>query len=114
MTHRVNALVNPMQSPDPSAIGDPVSVKTGPAQLADRYDAMLMISDFSHPEIDSGAFVEHIPTKAPGGGDSPPTALELPATCGRLALLGRQQAHTGDEAAYPGRIGRVFLAVSAE
>lgn len=70
-------------------------------------------------DLAGGTFLPHIDIKVPGTADSPPATPEVSARSVRGSLLGGlssvvQQSHARDEAAYPGGVIGVFLAVDLQ
>lgn len=72
MADRVDAVMNPMQSPRRDPPRHPTLVDTHPSELRRSDDAMLSFRNSRHLHIDRGAFLSHTESYAPRYRGSPP------------------------------------------
>ncbi len=98
MANRVHASMDSMQPPRPHPPEDRVFADAYPAQLADRDNPVLSLSDPGKCPIPSGAFPVHKTAKEPSDAASPPPGPESPAASGRIRLLRLQDPPAEHEA----------------
>lgn len=95
MTDGIDALVNPVQSPEAHAPGNAVPAQASFQQLADGHHAVLANGNSGDLQVGTGAFVAHTAIKAPAPKILPPAELKAQAILGGrpMRMMWRCRTH---------------------